>query len=406
MFVLRDYQKTLCRVGYDFLTTDKTSTSGLIVSPVGSGKSLIIGTIAAYLKEPTIVIQPSVELLYQNHSKSVSYGVQAEIYSASANSKVAGKLTYATMGSIKDKADLFKKIGVKHIIIDEADKGFPPEKSGMLMKFLKRLGVKKVLGFTATPFRNKSHLLGGFDSETRLHLLTRTYPKLFGRILAAVQNKEMTDRGFWSPIEYNTWVYNNIYLRLNSNGSDYTEDSICRNISYNGINNKVLAEIKRQVTLGKKSILVFLDSVDSCSKAKEYLDKKGITCNYITTSTKKKDRSVFVDDFRSGKINVMLNYSTLLQGFDAPAIDCIIFARPTMSLGIWMQVVGRGVRLDPNNPDKKCLIVDCCGNVGRFGRIEDIEISQYKSFGWGVFCGDKILTGFPVGNPGSKKDIQ
>lgn len=406
MFELRDYQKALCRIGYDFLTKDKTDNSGLIVSPVGSGKSLIIGTIAAYLKEPTIVIQPSVELLYQNHSKSVSYGIQAEIYSASANSKVIGRLTYATMGSIKDKASLFKKIGVKHIIVDEADKGFPAEKTGMLVKFLKALGVKKVLGFTATPFKNRSYLTEGFNSETKLHLITRMYPRLFNRILAVVQNQEMIERSFWSPIEYNAWVYSNMYLRLNSTGSDYTEDSICKNVLYNGINNKILTEIQRQVNAGKKSILVFMDSVSSCSIAKEYLDKKGIKSNFITTETTKKVRKELVDDFRSGKINVMFNFSTLLQGFDAPAIDCIIFGRPTMSLAIWMQVVGRGVRLDPKNPNKRCLIIDCCGNLQKFGRMEDIEIEQYKSFGWGVFSGDKVLTGFPVGVPGSKKNIQ
>ena len=142
-----------------------------------------------------------------------------------------------------------------------------------------------------------------------------------------------------------------------------------------------------------------MDSVSSCSIAKSYLDKKGIKSNFITTETTKKTRKNLVDDFRSGKINVMFNFSTLLQGFDAPAIDSIIFGRPTLSLAIWMQVVGRGVRLDPKNPNKRCLIVDCCGNLEKFGRMEDIEIEQYKSFGWGVFSGDKILTGFPVGIP-------
>ena len=406
MFELRDYQKALCRIGYDFLTKDKTNDSGLIVSPVGSGKSLIIGTIAAYLKEPTIVIQPSVELLYQNHSKSVSYGIQADIYSASANKKVAGRLTYATIGSIKDKAALFKKIGVKHIIVDEADKGFPAEKTGMLVKFLKALGVKKVLGFTATPFKNRSYLTEGFNSETKLNLITRMYPRLFNRILAVVQNQEMIERSFWSPIEYNVWVYSSRYLRLNSTGSDYTEDSIYKNVSYNGINNKILVEIQKQIDKGKKSILVFMDSVFSCSVAKEYLDKKGIRSNFITTETTKKTRKNLVEDFRAGKINVMFNFSTLLQGFDAPAIDCVIFGRPTMSLAIWMQAVGRGVRLDPKNKDKRCLIIDCCGNIEKFGRMEDIEIDRYKSFGWGVFSGDKVLTGFPVGAPGSKKNIQ
>ena len=107
-----------------------------------------------------------------------------------------GKLTYATMGSIKDKAALFKKIGVKHVIVDEADKGFPAEKTGMLVKFLKELGIKKVLGFTATPFKNRSYLTEGFNSETKLHLITRMYPRLFNRILAVVQNQEMIEQNF------------------------------------------------------------------------------------------------------------------------------------------------------------------------------------------------------------------
>jgi len=85
--------------------------------PTGSGKSVVIAGIAKVLNQPVLILQPTKEILEQNISKILSFGVAATIYSASFNQKNISKITYATIGSIVRKKELFKDF--KYIIVDE-----------------------------------------------------------------------------------------------------------------------------------------------------------------------------------------------------------------------------------------------------------------------------------------------
>ena len=76
-------------------------------------------------------------------------------------------------------------------------------------------------------------------------------------------------------------------------------------------------------------------------------------------------------------------------GFDYPEIDLIVQARPTASLVLFYQQIGRGLRIHPDK--KNCLIIDLVGNVEKFGKIEDLTIRNVK--GWGAYSGTKLLTG-------------
>ena len=65
-------------------------------------------------------------------------------------------------------------------------------------------------------------------------------------------------------------------------------------------------------------------------------------------------------------------------GFDMPDLDCIILARPTMSLVLYYQMIGRGVRIDPQDPNKILTVYDLAGVVERMGRVETIKVSREK----------------------------
>lgn len=120
MITLRDYQEEAVGIGVDYInSTDKNKRRSLIVAPTAAGKSLFIGGIASRITEPALVLQPSVELLKQNYGKLVEFGGEASIFSASAGVKEIGHITYATLGSIKNNVEEFKKKKVKTVIIDE-----------------------------------------------------------------------------------------------------------------------------------------------------------------------------------------------------------------------------------------------------------------------------------------------
>src|SRR5574343_541239 len=114
---LRPYQQIAVDKALNFFRREISRDIPIIVAPTGSGKSLIIANIAKELTEPVIVLQPSVELVFQNYNKFTMYGGEASIYSASANKKQVGHVTYATIGSIKNKPEDFSHF--KYIIIDE-----------------------------------------------------------------------------------------------------------------------------------------------------------------------------------------------------------------------------------------------------------------------------------------------
>ena len=152
MYKLRDYQQEAVNKGIDFLLGN-SKKNAVIIAPTGSGKSLIIANIAKALDGHTIVFQPSKELLEQNYGKYISYGEEAEIYSASMGQKTIGKVTFATIGSVVNKPELFEQF--QYCIVDECDLVSPSDGT-MYKKFFGALKLK-VLGLTATPIRMKRY---------------------------------------------------------------------------------------------------------------------------------------------------------------------------------------------------------------------------------------------------------
>ena len=116
-YELRDYQKASSNEAVRRLRTD-AGKPFILVLATGAGKSLVIADICHQLDAPTLILQPSKEILEQNYAKLKSYGVEnVSMYSASAGEKKISKYTYATIQSIYKKPELFKDF--KYVILDE-----------------------------------------------------------------------------------------------------------------------------------------------------------------------------------------------------------------------------------------------------------------------------------------------
>ena len=87
---------------------------------------------------------------------------------------------------------------------------------------------------------------------------------------------------------------------------------------------------------------------------------------------------------------VVANVGVLTTGFDYPELDTVVMARPTMSLAMWYQIVGRAIR---PHPSKECgWIVDLCGNIKRFGEVSDLRLFDSGNGKWAVFSNGRQLT--------------
>ena len=119
------------------------------------------------------------------------------------------------------------------------------------------------------------------------------------------------------------------------------------------------------------TVLVFCVSVEQATRFANVVKNSSV----ISATTPKKERTRIISQFKEGIIKVVFNVGTLTTGFDHPRLDGIVLIRPTRSLGLYSQMVGRIMRI---HPDKKIArVVDYSGTTKSLGRAESIEIYQW-----------------------------
>lgn len=375
MLTLRKYQELAVEAGCKSL---KSPNNEVIVAPTASGKSVIISELCHRLDSPTLILQPTKEILEQNYEKLVGYGVDdIAIYSASMKKKDIGKYTYATIGSIYKKPELFKHF--KNILIDECHL-VNPQGFGMYKSFFKALGKPSILGLTATPYRLcQKYFREGNDMfyTSMLQVLNRIHPFFFKSFAFKITNKRLFDEGYLAPINY---VYPEkgmdlSGLKLNTTGADFDEATLEEYInSPKNITNLVEAIIQEDHKLNNN--LIFCSSILHATRSAELLAKMGYDCEVLTGKDSSERRTQILADFRSGKIKRLLNVGVLTTGFDMPTLYGVTLARPTLSLALYYQIVGRMIRLDPNNPNKVGTFIDITNASKRMGRIETICLTK------------------------------
>lgn len=375
---LRNYQGKAKLDCLNVLLSPKPTKSAAVL-PTAAGKSIIIAEVTKELTDGNVlVVQPSKELLKQNYSKFINAGGEAEIFSASFNSKKIGKVTYATDGSLSVSA--FKDKNIKYLILDECH--LKTQSGSKLNKFIRALNIQNVLGLTATPVYLKSAMGGA-----QLKMLNRVQGKMFNDICHVTQIKELVDEGFWSPIVYDIEEIDNDSLEYNSNGSDYTKGSLVMNYEHNETERRIIEKI--EANPDRKSILVFVPSVAEAIE----LQKKIKGSEVVYSGMKDKDRDRIINSFKALETRIVINVNILAVGFDHPELDYIITARPTASIAMYYQQIGRGVRIHDNKLN--VLLTDLSGNVEKFGVLENLTFQDIEDFGWGMFNGENLLSGVP-----------
>ena len=256
-------------------------------------------------------------------------------------------------------------------------------KGGMYKTFFDTVG-EKILGLTATPYRLSHDGFGG----SILKFLTRTNPRVFSKVIHVTQTKELSDKGFFSKTEYFPIKgFNRAEILLNSTGADYREDSERTYYDKTEFNKQILKVVKRLLEIGKTRILVFTKFV---AEAKSLAEELGDVASTVDGEMKAKLRDKVIKDFRSGVVKVVCNVGVLTVGFDYPELEVVVIARPTRSLTLYYQMLGRCVRPHPSKD--KAMIVDMCGNYNIFGRVEDMDVVEFNDNIWCVVSGRRRLT--------------
>ena len=114
--------------------------------------------------------------------------------------------------------------------------------------------------------------------------------------------------------------------------------------------------------------LIFATSVEHAQTVAALLNTKGVTARAVSGTTDRGVRRRVVDDFRAGKINVLVNYGVFREGFDAPKTRAILVARPVYSPNLYFQMIGRGLRGPKNGGSERCLVINVQDNIDNFNR--------------------------------------
>lgn len=387
-YTLRNYQKQAAEAALQAFRSPRNE-NGLLILPTGAGKSLVVSEIAFQLKEPILVFCPSKELVVQDYEKMCSYGVfDCGVYSASVGTKDINKITFATIGSVMNHIHDFDHF--KYVMVDECHN--VNAKGGQYEEFIHARADRQVVGLTATPYR----LGKGIEGTSMLKFLTRTRPRIFQKVLYYCQISELLAKGYLADLKYYDLTSIDLSkVRSNSTGADYDDRSLTREYERSGFYDKLttttLRVLKPKSGIPRNAVLVFTRFTKEAVQLVDKLKYKGVHAAVVSAQTPKAERDQIITDFKSMKIQVVANVGVLSTGFDLPALDTVILARPTKSLALYYQMVGRAIR---PYKDKDGWVIDLGGNFKRFGRVQDLKIGVEKpnSQLWAVFSNGKQLT--------------
>lgn len=381
-YQLRDYQKAAADAAVNRLTMKmKNDRNGLLILPTGAGKSLVIADIAARIDSPLLVFQPNKEILEQNFAKLQSYGVfDCDVYSASVGRKMIARITFATIRSVIHHMEDFKHF--KYILIDECH--LVGTGDCMYTKFFEDSN-RRIVGLTATPYR-----LARSTDGSILKFLTRTRPRVFQDVLYYCQVNDLLVKGFLTKLKYFDLTRLDLTrVAKNSTGADYNDKSLFEEFERVNLHNYTVGMVKRVMHpksgIPRRGILVFVKFVEQAERMVKEIQFSAV----VSGDTPKREREDILSKFKAGIIKVVVNVGTLTTGFDYPELDTAIIARPTMSLSLWYQMVGRVIRPCPG---KDGWIIDLGGNLRRFGRVEDLRIEQPEKNKWCVKSHGRQLT--------------
>ena len=232
------------------------------------------------------------------------------------------------------------------ILVDEAHHALAKSYQRILNKFPKAI----VLLFTATPHRTGQAQLDQIADD----------------IIVGQSIHELTEKGFLAPFRYFQPPndFDSKLLKRSSTG-DYTAESMQEAMS-----TKIFGHIVKQykrIASGMQAV-VYTYSIDSAVEIAHKFNSEGISAIEVDGTTPKEKRDLAVRKFREQEIKILVNVNLFTEGVDLPNVDCVIMARPTASLALYLQFSMRC--LNPR-PGKTAIIIDHANNFKAFGYPDD-----------------------------------
>lgn len=373
MLALRPYQQEAVTAVYRYLR--EHDDNPVVVIPTAGGKTPILATICRDAVQRwdgrVLVVSHVKELLEQAVDKLrlVCPELPVGVYSAGLNRRdTAQRVIVAGIQSIYKRASELASFDL--VVVDEAHL-IPTDGEGMYRQFLAEAKAGnprlRVIGLTATPYRLDAGSICAAD-----HFLNA--------VCYEIGVKELMVRGYICPLITKAGSAKADTTSLRVRGGEFVADEVEQLMDQDNLVDAACKEIV-SYTADRNACLIFASGVKHGRHVTRVLrEKHGFECGFVCGDTPAGDRNEVLARFRGhvgrelfsrSPLKYLCNVNVLTTGFDAPNIDCVVLLRPTMSPGLYYQMVGRGFRLFPGKSN--CLVLDFAGNVMRHGPVDMVQ---------------------------------
>lgn len=341
---------------YDFQSRNITEIRGhfregrrsvLWYLPTGGGKS----TASAFMieeaqkrgKRAWFIVHRR-ELLRQTRRLFDSLGIPYGLIASGEPRRPSAPVQIATIGTLARRIDSL--VPPDMVILDEAHHVACESWS----KLLARLGNPYIVGLSASPVRLDGRGLSDY----------------FSALVAGPAPRELIASGYLSP--FRTFAPPTVDTSgLHTRAGDYVRAESETLLDKPSITGSALSEYRR-ICDGKRAI-VFCVSIQHSQHVAEQFRQAGYSALHVDGTTADTVRDGAIDDFERGRIQVLCNVDLCGEGLSINGIECVILLRPTQSLALFIQQVGRGLRRAPGKSE--LVILDHVGSTQRFGFIDE-----------------------------------
>ncbi len=358
MYTLRTYQQEAVDRTLDYFR--KRRDPAVIVLPTGAGKSLVIAELAKIAIGRVLVLAHVKELVEQNHLKYESYGLHAGIYSAGLNQKDSEqKVIFGSIQSVAKAKDAFFK-DFTLVVIDECHRvGLEPDSQYAKVITQLKLNNPRIctLGLTATPYRLGLGWI--YNYALRGELKTQEL-RFFKHCIYDLPLEYMISNQYLTPpVQVDIPVTSYDFSELIEGGNAYTmaqlEEALHQQRRLTPLIIKNIIDITESDQ--RQGVMIFSSTVKHAQEIMNHLPPG--QARLVVGTTELSERDQIVHDFKQKAFKYLVNVSVLTTGFDAAHVDVIAILRPTESISLYQQIVGRGLRLDTDKKD--CLVLDYTG---------------------------------------------
>lgn len=335
----------------------------LIALPTGTGKTVIFSHVVSSRAGRALVLAHREELIGQAAEKILTVNPAASIGVIKANrNEVHRQIVVASVQTLSRESRLSRidTVGFTTVIVDEAHHAAADSYRRILDHF--RCFAEDgplTVGFTATPERADEKALGEIFSEIvyRKDILT------------------MMEAGYLCDLRAIQVSLQADFNALHSRHGDFIEaEASDMLMAANAPAHAVTAYCEH--ASGRKALL-FTPTVELAHRMVEAFITQGIPAEALSGETPADERRGILRRLKSGATRLVANCAVLTEGFDEPTVDCVIVARPTRSKPLYVQMIGRGTRLQPGKDD--CLILDLVGATTRHDLMTAASLFSVES---------------------------